>query len=229
MRLPLLSSCDREDYLLDRCQGQAVLHLGCADWPLTRARLRDGTLLHARLARVTDRLWGADVSREGIGLLAAAGYRDLVAFAGTDGLAAALGRTFDRVVAGEILEHLDDPGRFLAGLRGVCHPGTLLLLTVPNFAALKRLPRLLWREETVHPDHRAYYSVVTVTRLCQEQGFRRVEVLSYWGTRGRFAFLLNPLCRRVPFLQALADGFCFAFAPGAAGGGKAPPAEGGGR
>lgn len=216
MRLPPLSPCDREEYLLERCGGRTVLHLGCADWPLTRARLRDGSLLHARLAGVTDRLWGIDASAEGIRLMTEAGYAGLVAIDSTAGLASALRRTFDRVVAGEILEHLDDPGSFLAGLRGVCHPGTLLLLTVPNFASLKRLPRLLWGEETVHPDHRAYYSVVTVTRLCAEQGFRRREVFSYWGTRGRFAFLLNPICRRLPFLQGFADGFCFAFSPDAA-------------
>ena len=216
MRLPPLAARDREEYLLGHCRGQTVLHLGCADWPLTRARLRDGSLLHAKLAGVTDRLWGIDASADGIRLMADAGYSNLAAVARADGLAPTLRRTFDRVVAGEILEHLDDPGSFLAGLRGVCHPGTLLLLTVPNFASLKRLPRLLWREETVHPDHRAYYSVVTVTRLCREQGFRRREVFSYWGTRGRFAFLLNPICRRLPFLQGFADGFCFAFSPDAA-------------
>ncbi|HUP64879.1 MAG TPA: class I SAM-dependent methyltransferase [Thermoanaerobaculia bacterium] len=41
---------------------------------------------------------------------------------------------FDTIVGGDILEHLDDPWSFLAGLRNVAEPGALLLLSLPNVA-----------------------------------------------------------------------------------------------
>lgn len=42
------------------------------------------------------------------------------------------GRRFDRVIASEVLEHVEDPAAFLEWLRGRLVPGGRLILTVPN-------------------------------------------------------------------------------------------------
>jgi 2-polyprenyl-3-methyl-5-hydroxy-6-metoxy-1,4-benzoquinol methylase len=46
--------------------------------------------------------------------------------------AAAAGRTFDIVVAQEIIEHLENPRHFLRECRKLVAPGGLILLTTPN-------------------------------------------------------------------------------------------------
>ncbi len=73
-------------------------------------------------------------------------------------LAAAVGeRRFDAVVAGEIIEHLEDPYRFLRGCRSALRPGGRLVLSTPNPLHLPVLAcellgvrRLFYTEEHRH-------------------------------------------------------------------------------
>jgi 2-polyprenyl-3-methyl-5-hydroxy-6-metoxy-1,4-benzoquinol methylase len=48
------------------------------------------------------------------------------------------GRRFDLVCAIEVIEHVADPGSFLAELRSLTAPGGLTLLTTPRPEALAR-------------------------------------------------------------------------------------------
>lgn len=170
--LPLLQ---RVPYLLDRCRDRRVLHLGCTNWPYTDAALADGSLLHLHLAKVARELSGIDADAEGLARLAARGHDhlhqgDLEAL---DTLA--LGSEFDVIVAGEIIEHLSNPGRFLKGVQSLMRPDTTLVITTVNaYCGLRNAQYFLrgrgGRQEPVHPDHVAYYSQSTLTHLVKRAG-----------------------------------------------------------
>lgn len=212
----------RTDWLVERVQGRRTLHLGCTDWPYTADRLHTETLLHDRLAGATADLWGLDASADGLALLTAAGYERLVRADADDPASVALDETFDVVVAGELIEHLDDPGRFLAGVPRFLRPGGTLLITTVNAYCGFRFVQYALRGrggtvEPVHPDHVAYYSPSTIRVLLGRHGYQ----VDDWGFYDlgpehrphlrRSLGLVNDLCVRLA--PQLADGLVFACRP----------------
>src|SRR6185503_2667801 len=87
--------------------GKKVLHLGCTNWPYTLEAIDAGTLLHKDLAEVSSELYGFDCDQEGIDVLASNGFNhlyraDLEKLDEID-----LSESFDVIIAGEMIEHLN--------------------------------------------------------------------------------------------------------------------------
>jgi hypothetical protein len=59
MKLPPFKYVYEQDWLLSRCKGKSVLHLGCAG----DATLKGGpeACLHYRISKVTSCLWGIEL------------------------------------------------------------------------------------------------------------------------------------------------------------------------
>lgn len=71
-------------------------------------------------------------------------------------------------IATEVLEHVDDPLVTLNEWRDAIEPGGLLALSVPNDNnPLQRLFRRSW----LHPTHKRYYSMRTLTADLEATGF----------------------------------------------------------
>ena len=174
---------EREDFILQVCRDKCVLHVGCADSPYTETRLADGTLLHCRIENLARVQYGIDIDAAGIGLLRGAGYRNLAVGNVEEVLSAKpFGDVeFDVVVAGEVLEHLSNPGFFLDSLRPLLKsPSALLALTTTNATCAYRfLFAALTGRECVHPDHVSYYSQSTLCRLLRDHGYS-VERFAYY-------------------------------------------------
>ncbi|HEY9720576.1 MAG TPA: class I SAM-dependent methyltransferase [Oscillatoriaceae cyanobacterium] len=81
--------------------------------------------------------------------------------------------TFDAVVAGEVLEHLEDDARAAAEFFRVLRPGGWCLVSVPAD------PRL-WDASDDWAGHRRRYSDAALRRLFEAQGFE-VRRLFRWG------------------------------------------------
>lgn len=171
-RLKRSAPVDKHALLVELCRGKRVLDLGCADYPMTRRRLERGELLFAKLAGVASDIVGVDLDRRGVQALREAGFENVlvgdVERLGELGLQGG----FEVIVAGELLEHLSCPGRFLEQVAGIMSPDTVLALTVPNAFALKRFLRVLAGCELVNKDHVCYFSPHTVEELCGRFGLR---------------------------------------------------------
>jgi SAM-dependent methyltransferase len=166
----------RLEFLTDICRDRSVLHLGCTNWPYTRTALEAGSLLHLRLGGVARELWGLDSDPEGLRALEAHGVSNLVRGDAEDLASCSLDRTFEIVIAGEILEHLSNPGLFLRGVRRYLAPGGRLVLTTINAYCGFRFAQYFFRgrggaAEPVHPDHVAYYSYRTLTHLLARERY----------------------------------------------------------
>jgi 2-polyprenyl-3-methyl-5-hydroxy-6-metoxy-1,4-benzoquinol methylase len=189
----------RMDYIADVCSGKRVLHVGCADDPQTIEKLRRGNLLHGRLSEVAQTLYGIDSSSDAIETLRAAGF-DNLAVADIEAIGAGRpfsGVSFDVVVAGEVIEHLSNPGLFLEGVKHYLRDGCSLLVTTVNaYCAHRFLYTLLRDRESVSPDHTMYFSRRTLVQLATRHGYA-IEELRFYAAdeyeehlnRGRFRVL----------------------------------------
>jgi predicted TPR repeat methyltransferase len=173
----------RVNFILEACRAKRVLHLGCSDSPYTEKRLADGTILHGMIEKVAAVQYGLDSDVAGVELLRRAGYRNL-AVGNVEDLGRRnpfSGETFDVVVAGEIIEHLSNPGLFLESIKPVllASGATLLITTVNAYCAYRFAYALLTRRESVHPEHVYYFSRRTLTRLLTVHGYDVIDFAFY--------------------------------------------------
>jgi hypothetical protein len=211
-RIPLVQ---RVDYLCNLCRGKAVLHLGCSDWPYTESRMRQGSLLHSQLFEVAADLWGVDADPAGLQFLRNRGFQNLIHGNLEHPEMFEVKQRFDVILAGEVIEHLSNPGLFLRGIRGFMGDETTLVLTTANAYCGMRMVIYALRgrggtSEPVHPDHVAYYSYATLCHLLDRENLH-VKNLSFYdiGREHRpfnklFLNAINDLLVR--FAHQLADG-----------------------
>ena len=165
----------RVDTIMQMCAGKKVLHLGCANYPYTQNSIDNEMLLHYDLEKSASELYGFDFDQPGLDILAANGTGNLYR-ADLEKLdEVSLSETFDVIVAGEMIEHLNNPGLFLAGIQRFMNAETRLVLTTINAYCGMRwfwygLRGRRGEQEPVHPDHVAYYSYSTLSVLVKRYG-----------------------------------------------------------
>lgn len=87
------------------------------------------------------------------------------------------GTRFDLVFAGDLIEHLPNPGLFLASVKEHLSANGRLILTTPNAFNLFNLTEKLSKDEpTVNADHTCYFNTKTLRVLLSKCGFDMQEV-----------------------------------------------------
>jgi len=86
---------------------------------------------------------------------------------------------YEVVFAGDLIEHLSNPGQFLE----CCHKNLVddgkLILSTPNTYSLAKLARVAMRrtnEPPVNPEHTCYYTPRTLEQLVTRYGFRLLAI-----------------------------------------------------
>lgn len=172
---PPFARVQRVAFLKDLCRGRSVLHLGCTNWPYQEQSSGDDRFLHAALMPEAGELWGMDGDAEGLAALESQGVSNLYHGDLEKLEQVAINRTFDVIVAGEVIEHLSNPGLFLNGVQRFMRPDTILAITTVNAYCAFRVAIYGIRgrgghAEPVHPDHVAYYSYRTLTHVAKRSG-----------------------------------------------------------
>ncbi len=162
----------RADYILPFVRGPRVLDGGCAAHePEPGAPY----WLHGQLRRRFPEVIGFDLSQENIEKLRTAGLSNLyVENAETFNLKS----QFDTIVAGELIEHLSNPGSFLQRAREHLRPGGRVVLTTPYpFSAYAWIYATFKYPKTCqNPEHTTWFCPRTLAELCKRAGLR----ISYW-------------------------------------------------
>lgn len=168
-----------QEFLAETVKDKNVLHVGCVDH--MTARSDSEFWLHKHLARSARSIVGLDLLEPESQNMIDQGWEVVVGNA----ITVSLGRTFDVVVAGEIIEHVDAPGPFVANMARHINPGGCLVLTTPNpfffyhvLEAIFRKPELCWNDE-----HVAWYEPFTLNNLLVRNGYTVKEF--YYFTRSR--------------------------------------------
>jgi 2-polyprenyl-3-methyl-5-hydroxy-6-metoxy-1,4-benzoquinol methylase len=175
-RLPPAALVDRFGYLSDLARGRRVVHVGFVDAGCQMLNEQSGAWLHEHLAGTATELVGIDLDTAGVDDARRRGYeahavdcRDVDAVRAL-GLAPA-----DLVVAGEVIEHLDDPGGFLDGVHALVAPGGLLVVTTPNATGLVNAAALFGNYEVQHPDHVVMYTCATLDAMLRRHRWEPFE------------------------------------------------------
>jgi 2-polyprenyl-3-methyl-5-hydroxy-6-metoxy-1,4-benzoquinol methylase len=154
---------------LDSAARIRLLDVGCAD-----GRLLDWY----KASRSGDRIetWGIDLSKDAVEIAEKHGHR------------AVLGRfeedtelplkSFDLILAGHVIEHVDDPHKFTAHAFELLTPGGLFVVATPNFDSLDvRLFGKNWGGNHF-PRHWTLYDAKSIGQLAGSVGFT-VERVDY--------------------------------------------------
>ena len=110
-----------------------MLDLGVVDARVSRGNAeqrfdRSGKILFFQLAEINPNIVGLDLDEEGVEALKKRGYNAVCG----DVHKVDLDRKFDTIIAGEIIEHLDNPGQFLRNMFRHLKPGGRLVVSTPN-------------------------------------------------------------------------------------------------
>lgn len=149
-----LARLSRFDVFKHLCGGKRVLHIGCADWPITNP----ATSLHLALEPVCVQLDGFDVHEEALAQLAPLTKGWLFSNF------AEITDPYDIVLVPEVMEHVPNVSIFLAQLEEL--DASCYFMSVPDaFQCRSRhfdyLPQSQTFVEVVHPDHNVWYTPYT--------------------------------------------------------------------
>ncbi len=174
-------SPSREEIILKYARGKEVLDCGCVE-----KLERDENWLHGKLVKVAKKVVGVDLWKEGVQKLREEGYCVLWGDVTTINLK----RRFDVIVAGELIEHLPNPGKFLENMAKHLKREGVLILTTPNAWAFpyQWTEILRWnrrwasvsRQWGLGP-HVGYHTPDTLWALAETHGFQLAEL---WGCPG---------------------------------------------
>lgn len=150
-------------------------------WQSKRGR---GTWLHEEIAKVAARVDGIDNSQvippEGLETGPNARIRR--------GDIADLGRSLSElgagpevIVAGELIEHVENPLQLLRSIRHTAGlAGCTFILSTPNATGVHNFLIGLARRESTHHDHLCILSYKTLATLCRRAGFQSWEIIPYY-------------------------------------------------
>ena len=169
--VPPAESVNRREFVISQCKGKTIFDIGCAGTAGDFA-------LFDKMSEVALNAFGVDKNNHG---------RPNVAEMNLDrplNFPAKAWNTIlpdvELVVAGEVIEHLSNPGQFLQW----CHrsfQSADLLITVPNAFSANAIRSIQKKTEVVNVDHVCWYSWRTLKTLVERFGYHVADFKWYNG------------------------------------------------
>lgn len=161
----------RSNDLVKWVKGPAVLDVGCAGH---KVEPESPYWLHGKLTKCFPDTTGIDISVENIEEMRQLGFSDLHMQSAED---IQLEKHFDTIIAGELIEHLSNPGKFLQSATVHLARGGRILLTTPypfslaySLYALKKFPKTCQNSQ-----HTVWICPSTLSELASRFGLRIVH------------------------------------------------------
>lgn len=199
---------DRREFILNLCSGKNVLHLGATASPKTEKNIKDGKLLHVSISEISKLTIGMDFDQIMIDVAKRYGINNIV-YGNVERYEDYPKITFDIIVAGEIFEHLNNPGLAVEALAKIAKSTSDVIVTVPNAYSIKSILRASLGYELIHPDHILFHSPATLIELFRRYDFYPYQKIAYVnGGSGILFYISQLLFNLKPYL---ADGIGIVF------------------
>lgn len=178
-RIAVKRPVPRVTFISELCRGKTVLDLGCFDETAQRKRDTEHWL-HGRIAAVARHVTGIDNSSmiPPEGLITAANALIMTGDGSDPAIPERHRQDIEIIVAGEFIEHLDAPLRFLKNLEAG-FKGRELVFSTPNGSSFSNSLLALIGGEAQHPDHLQVFTFKTLNTLCLRAGFDDWEIRPY--------------------------------------------------
>jgi len=189
-------------FLADAVRGLDVLDVGCADH--SAANESSPRWLHKHIVKAARSTTGLDLLESDVAKLRERGYN----MVSGDACTMDLGRTFDVIIAGELIEHVDNPGGLMRNLRRHLNRNGRLIITTPNpFFLLHWFEWFLLNSklrQRWNCDHVGWYDPFTMENLLDRHGLK-IDAVHYFARSRKTLAVLRAL--RLPCPRPLASSF----------------------
>ena len=157
-------------FVLNYVKNKTVLDIGCVQH--NPENYKSKYWLHKAIVKVAKSVDGVDLYEPGVNYLKALGYNIYLGNAETFNL----GKEYDVVVAGDLIEHLNNVGEFLSNCRKHLKSNGVLLVSTPNPWYWKNiLKAILHKEVNNNPEHTLWLCPRTLKQISERYGFEIVE------------------------------------------------------
>jgi len=163
----------KDDFLVSLATNRSVLDLGFVDHTLETIDALGTEWLHGRLREVASHIEGVDIEAEVVAALRERGLSNLFVL---DAENFDLGRTFNVVIAGDLIEHLSNPGSFLHCVKRHMNKGSIFAFSTPNPFSIDRSLNISFEKEiNVHSQHTCWVCPKTAWELLTRHGLEVVD------------------------------------------------------
>jgi len=174
----------RKDKIVRLCQNKNVLHLGFIQHDLYEEKIKQDDWLHSKIVKVAKSLVGFDYLKNDVKLIKNKyGYE--VYYADVMNLEEVnLEKKFDIIVCGELIEHIENPGLMLDGIKRFMNIDTKLIITTPNPWMTDRINLInsgVTEETWLNKEHVSWYSYQTLKQLLERKEFEEENYDYYYG------------------------------------------------
>jgi SAM-dependent methyltransferase len=168
------------DFILGHCRGRRVLDLGCVQHTWEQSH-RNPNWLHHKIRDVSSSCVGVDYLTHDVQQLNALGYDIVVG----DVLRDDPPGTFEIVIVGDLIEHLENPLRVLEYAAAALEPGGKVIVTTPNATYLGQFVTVLARRKPeINPEHVVIFDPFTFRNLIERSPLELEELVwlapSWW-------------------------------------------------
>lgn len=148
----------------------SVLDIGCVHHNSDTANTN--FWLHKYLYKQAKNVLGMDILEEECEKLRSIGFNVVSG----DAESFSLNQKFDVIIAGELIEHLSNPGNFLDRCFEHLNENGILIITTPNaWCILNFISALLKKSVSVHEQHTAWYDKKTLFQILLRHNFKEVN------------------------------------------------------
>lgn len=189
---------DKIEWIIPKVIGKKVLDLGCVCHNLEEAGKSDW--LHGHIVSAAKEVLGVDYLEMEVKALRQSGYNVICANVET----LELQDEYEVIVAGDLIEHLNNFGLFLAQVSSHMKEGGLFLVTTPNPVNFMRFMRVLIAGNSgANREHTCWFTEEVLLQLAERYGLIRNET-AYINDSA--LFYLKPIWRPFLFLNSV---LCF--------------------
>jgi hypothetical protein len=172
-------SIDRNQFLINLVKDKRIIHLGCCDHlAVIEVKRKSNTWLHGLLISNSSVCIGIDNDEKAINYLTEhLKITDTYCCDITSTLPEQIRvNKYDFIIAGEILEHINNPVEFLKKMRtnllGIVNQ---VVITVPNAFSYINFRNATKNFEANNPDHKYWFTPHTLAKVCFEAGLTPKE------------------------------------------------------